>query len=77
MKTSKIIFYINLCISVALMVGGFFVPPKGVIDGSVLTGAGLLFAFTALACFTGAIEAGKDFKMSHGDTSVEINQSDG
>lgn len=38
---------IVLFFGMALMIAGFIVPPTGVIDGSVLTGLGEIFAFTA------------------------------
>lgn len=55
------------------MIGGFFVPPKGVIDGSVLKACGILFLFAALAVLARAIELGYDFKMAKGDTNIELN----
>ena len=42
------VFYLNLVVSIALIVGGFFVPPVGVIDGSVLTAVGLLLMFSVI-----------------------------
>ena len=36
-----------LIFGIALIVAGFCVPPVGVIDGSVLTGLGEIFAFAA------------------------------
>ena len=36
------VFYFNLFISIALIVGGFLLPPMGIIDGSVLTAVGEL-----------------------------------
>ena len=41
-------FYVNLVISILLIVGGFLVSPVGVIDGSVLTAVGLLLMFSAI-----------------------------
>lgn len=38
---------IVLFFGMGLMIAGFVVPPTGVIDGSVLTGLGEIFAFTA------------------------------
>lgn len=38
---------IVLFFAMTLVVAGFFVPPMGVIDGSVLTAIGEVFAFTA------------------------------
>ena len=36
-----------LVFGIALIIAGFCVPPVGVIDGSVLTGLGEIFAFAA------------------------------
>lgn len=44
-------FWIAFVVSICLMVGGFFAPPFGVIDGSVLTSTGILSAFVELHHF--------------------------
>lgn len=67
------VFYVNLIISIMLIVGGFFVPPVGIIDGSVLTAVGLLLMFTVIAKLPEAIKAGKNIKLQKGDSSVEIS----
>ena len=72
-KACKIVFVICLFVSIGLIVGGFFVPPTGVIDGSVLKAVGELFAFPALGFGFRAIELGYDLKINHGDTSIEID----
>jgi len=59
-------------ISVLLIVGGFFMPPMGIIDGSVLTACGILFAFAALFVAVDAIERGIDAKVTHRDTTIEL-----
>lgn len=69
----RIIFVICLLISAGLMIGGFCVPPQGVIDGSVLKACGILFLFASLAVAARAIELGYDLKVAKGDTSVELN----
>ena len=46
-----IAFWIAFVVSICLMVGGFFAPPLGVIDGSVLTSTGILSAFVELHHF--------------------------
>lgn len=66
------VFYLNLVVSIALIVGGFFVPPVGVIDGSVLTAVGLLLMFSVVAKIPEAIRAGRNIKISKGDFSAEI-----
>ena len=72
------VFYFNLFVSIALIVGGFFVPPLGIIDGSVLTAVGELLMFGVLAQvpkILNAVRNGKSFKFQKGDSSVEISAS--
>ena len=71
-----IIFYSTFIISVALIIGGFFCPPIGVIDGSVLTAVGLLILFATIEKIPEAIKAGKNIKVQKGDSSVEISTSE-
>lgn len=56
-------------IAVGLIIGGFFCPPMGKIDGSVLTAVGLLLAWHA-------IDKGLDARVTHGETKVEIMNDD-
>ena len=65
-------FYVTLFISIALIVGGFIVPPTGEIDGSVLTAVGLLLMFAVVEKIPEAIAAGRSIKIQRGDTSVEV-----
>lgn len=74
-RACRIAFLVCLAVSIALIVGGFFVPPKGVIDGSVLKAVGELFAFAALSVGAHAIRLGYDLKVSKGDTAIEINNN--
>lgn len=67
------LFIACFVLSVALIVGGFFVPPMGVIDGSVLTAVGELIAFPALAFGMRAVELGYALRLQHGETTLEIN----
>ena len=46
-----VVFWIAFVVSIVLIVGGFFCPPLGVIDGAVLTGTGILSAFVELHHF--------------------------
>ena len=69
-------FYVTLFISIALIVGGFIVPPTGVIDGSVLTAVGLLLMFATIDKIPEAIKAGKSVKIQRGDTSLEVSGKD-
>lgn len=69
----KYIFYICLAISIILFIGGFFCPPMGVIDGSVLTAGGVLFGFAALAVVGQNLALGKDVVFKKGDVEVKID----
>lgn len=63
-------FYFNLVVSVLLIIGGFLVPPVGIIDGSVLTAVGLLLMFSVIEKIPEAIKAGKSVKISKGDLTI-------
>lgn len=65
-------FWICLVISVGLFVGGFLVPPLGVIDGSVLKAGGILFGFGALAQAPMLIRSLSTAKITKGDMSIEL-----
>lgn len=69
-------FYVNLVISILLIVGGFLVPPVGIIDGSVLTAVGLLLMFSVIEKISEAIKAGKNIKVQKGDSSVVISANE-
>lgn len=70
----EIVFYICLTVSIGLITGGFFVPPKGVIDGSVLTAVGLLLGFASLATLKKVLNEGKGAKMTKGDLTINIGE---
>ena len=72
-KACKIVFMVCLIVSVCLIVAGFLTPPQGVIDGSVLTAVGEIFAFAALGFGWHALELGYDLKINHGQTTIEVN----
>ena len=67
------VFYITFVLSLALIVGGFFCPPIGQIDGSVLSAVGLLLLFATIEKIPEAIKAGKSIKVHKGDFSAEVN----
>lgn len=72
----RLTFVLCFVISTALIIGGFFVPPTGVIDGSVLTSVGELIAFPTLLYGFRALELGYELKFQHGDTSVELHKEE-
>ena len=75
-RVDKYIFFVCLAVSIALFIGGFFCPPMGQIDGSVLTAGGILFGFAALAVAGQNLANGKDVTFKHGDTSVTVNDEE-
>lgn len=72
----KVTFAVCFVVSLSLIVGGFFMPPMGVIDGSVLTAVGELLLFPTLLYGYRAVELGMSLKMQHGDTSIEIGKAE-
>ena len=69
-------FYTTLAISLLLILGGFLLPPMGIIDSSVLTAVGELLMFGVLAQVPTLIDAaknGKSVKISKGDFSAEVS----
>ena len=73
---SRWAFALAFFTAVVLMVGGFFTPPQGVIDGSVLTATGELLLFPTLLYAFRALELGYKIKFSKGDASVEIHRKE-
>lgn len=69
-------FWVCLCISIALIVVGFFTPPMAVIDGSVFIATGELFAYAALYTLWLAIRNGGKAHVRHGNTSLSVGDTD-
>ena len=70
-------FWICLVVSIALIAGGFFTPPRAKVDGSLLTAVGELFGFATLEVVILAIHRGVDAKVKHGKTEVTVGDLDG
>lgn len=68
------IFRITFVLSVALIVGGFFCPPIGEIDGSVLSAVGLLLMFATIDKIPEAVKVGKSIKIQKGDLELEVTK---
>ena len=65
-----------MIVSIVLMISSFIVPPTGIIDGSVLMGAGELIAGAAILSFLSNlpdyIKAGATARISKGDLNLEL-----
>ena len=70
-------FWIFAGISIFLLVTGFFLPPLGVIDPSVVKAVGELFGFAALGTLLYGIDKGLDVAFKHNDTEINLNTPDG
>lgn len=68
----RLSFYLCLGISAALIIAGFFVPPIGVIDGSVFTGVGFLFGFAALGMYPEMQKNARNIRFTIGKMVIEI-----
>jgi hypothetical protein len=66
-KDNKV-FWLTFVTSVILLVASFLLPPTGVIDTSVLTAVGELFAFAALGVGAKAVSKGMSTTVSKGNT---------
>ena len=76
LEFDKVVFIITLTTSIILAVIGFFCPPQGVIDGSVLLACSIFLGFASLAEVRALVDDGKSAKFTHGDTSIEIKRYD-
>lgn len=72
----KYIFLACLALAAALFVGGFFCPPMGAIDGSVLKAGGILLGFAALGVAGQNLANGKEVTFHHDNTEVTIGDKD-
>lgn len=72
----KPIFYVCLIMSIVLLVASFLLPPQGVIDPSVLTATGILFAFAALGVAGQNLANGKDVTFKKGDMEFTIDDEE-
>lgn len=73
---SSVLFEITTLFAIVLFVGGFFVPPMGVIDGSVLKAGGILLGFGSVAQVPELARRGADVTIQHGQTSLSVNNPD-
>lgn len=73
----KLIFFICLAVSIVMFIGGFFCPPLGIIDGSVLTAGGILLGFATLAVAGQNLANGRDVTFKKGDVEITVEDDEG
>lgn len=75
--STTIALWVCLLTTIGLFITSALVPPKGVIDPSMFKAAGYILAFATLNVIREAIREGLGIKLTHGDTTVEIHDTDG
>jgi hypothetical protein len=60
--------------AMVLIVAGFLVPPMGIIDGSVLTAVGEIFAFAAVNTALKAMDQGFSARVKHKKTTLSLDK---
>lgn len=80
LKTAKghytIAFFTTLLVALGLIIFGAVTPPKGEVDGSLITATGVIFLWPALAFANKAIEEGKTAKFVKGDLEVSVGDKE-
>lgn len=62
--------------SALMLIVSMFIPPRGIIDSSVIAAVGEIFAFAALFKAGEAVDRGIDAKIKHHGTEIELNNPD-
>ena len=75
--STTVILMVCITATVGLSIASVIVPHMGVIDPSVLKFASWLFAFASLATLREAIREGIGAKLTHGNTTIEIKDTNG
>lgn len=75
--STTVALWVCMTATIGLLAASFIVPPTGDISPSALKGGSLLFAFAALMEAREAILEGFGFKLTHGNTTVVIKDTDG
>ena len=75
--STTVALWVCMIAAIGLLAASFIVPPTGEISPSTLKGGSLLFAFAALMEAREAILEGFGFKLTHGDTTIVVKDTDG
>lgn len=72
----NLVFWCCFCTSAGLLIGGFLLPPVGIIDGSVLKGVGELLGYSTLWVAYISIMKGINASVRKGDMEVTVATDD-
>lgn len=70
--SSKSVSFILAAVAVALIITGFFLPPMGKIDGSVIQAVGEIIGIIAIFFAWDSVNKGIDAKITHGNTTIQL-----
>lgn len=70
-------FWVLASVTLGMFVAGLIIPPRGVIDGSVLKAGCIILGMYTVGLIPDMIRAGKKVKFSHGDTTMEVCTDEG
>lgn len=65
-------FWIFASVAMSLLIISFFMPPKGMIDPSVIQGVAELFGFASLGAVYKAIEKSESVTLKHNNTEITL-----
>lgn len=71
-----IAFWVTLTFAIALIAGGFLMPPCGKIDGSIMTCVGEIFLWPALAFAAKALSEGRVVSVKAGQASINVGKDE-
>lgn len=71
-RFGRIMYTVIQIVNIGLAIVGFFVPPIGLIDGSVITTIGLLSFSGAFAMLPTIIMSGKKIHYANGNMSLSL-----
>ena len=74
---TSIALMVCLGTTIALFVLSAIIPPVGTIDPSMFRAAGYMTGFATIFVLREAIREGLGVKLTHGDTTIEIKDTDG
>lgn len=73
---TKLFAFLLAIVAVGLIITGFFIPPMGKIDGSVLQGVGEIIGIISIFFGWDSVDKGLGAKFKHKDTEATIGKLD-
>lgn len=71
-----IVFLVSLVACICLLIGGFFAPPTGIIDNSVLIASGILMVWPITWTLPEGISAINEWRIKLGNFEIHAKDND-